>query len=52
MAPNRPQTLIGFNVRKRVIRDISTVGRPLPVFPHKRTFSRSVGMSQKCQQAT
>jgi hypothetical protein len=33
MAPNRPQTLIGFNVRKRVNRDISTVGRPLPVFP-------------------
>jgi hypothetical protein len=26
-----------------------TVSRPLPVFPGKRTFSESFGMSQTCQ---
>jgi hypothetical protein len=31
---------------------VLTVGRLLPVFPNKRTFSESFGMSQKCQQAT
>ena len=28
---------------------VLTVVQPLPVFPHKQTFSGSVGMSQTCQ---
>ena len=28
---------------------ILAVGRPLPVYPAKRTLSVSVGMSQRCQ---
>jgi len=31
---------------------VLTVRRPLPAFPHKQTFSGSVGMSQWCQQET
>jgi hypothetical protein len=31
---------------------VLTVGRPLPVFPNKGTFSASVGVSQRCQAAT
>ncbi len=31
---------------------VLTVRRPLPAFPHKQTFSGSVGMSQWCQEAT
>jgi hypothetical protein len=33
----------------RVKRVISTVRRPLPIYPDKQTFSVSVGMSQRCQ---
>jgi hypothetical protein len=29
--------------------DVLTVGRSLPVYPDKQTFSGSVGMSQRCQ---
>jgi hypothetical protein len=29
---------------------IVTVGQSLPVYPDQRTFSESVGMSQKCQE--
>ena len=29
---------------------VLTVRRPLPAFPHKQTFSGSVGMSQRCQR--
>ena len=31
---------------------VLTVRRPLPAFPHKQTFSGSVGMSQWCQERT
>jgi hypothetical protein len=31
---------------------VLTVRRPLPAFPHKQTFSGSVGMSQWCQIRT
>ncbi len=31
---------------------VLTVVQPLPVFPHKQTFSGSVGMSQTCQHET
>ncbi len=31
---------------------VLTVRRPLPAFPHKQTFSGSVGMSQWCQNRT
>jgi hypothetical protein len=30
---------------------ILTVGRPLPVYPYKQTFSEPVGTWQKCQGA-
>jgi len=36
----------------RVKRVGLTVRRSLPVFPDKQTFSKSAGMSQRCQQAT
>jgi hypothetical protein len=31
---------------------VLTFGRSLPVYPDERTFSESVGMSQKCQEGT
>jgi hypothetical protein len=31
---------------------VLTVRRPLPAFPHKQTFSGSVGMSQWCHERT
>ena len=31
---------------------VLTVRRPLPAFPHKQTFSGSVGMSQWSQEET
>src|ERR1700694_3281603 len=43
---------IACDFRSGFIRVVLTVGRQLPVFPHKQTFSGSVGMSQTCQQAT
>jgi hypothetical protein len=36
----------------RVNRVVLTVGRSLPVFLDKQTFSESVGMSQRCQNRT
>ena len=33
----------------RVNRVSLTIGRSLPVYPDKRTFSAPVGMSQRCQ---
>jgi hypothetical protein len=46
-----------FSARERfhtawVIRVILTTGRSLPVFPNKRTFSVSAGMSQTCHEET
>src|SRR5260370_18563463 len=35
-----------------VIRVILSVRQPLPVYPDERTFSVSVGMSQRCHQRT
>jgi hypothetical protein len=32
-----------------VIRVVLTGDLPLPVFPYEQTFSKSVGMSQRCQ---
>jgi hypothetical protein len=37
---------------KSAKRAISSVGRLLPVYPDKQTFSESVGMSQRCQKPT
>src|SRR5258708_28767314 len=31
---------------------VLTAGLSLPVYPEQRTFSESVGMSQRCQQET
>src|SRR5439155_24233292 len=36
----------------RVKSAVLTFGRLLPVFPDKQTFSKSVGMSQRCHQET
>jgi hypothetical protein len=33
-----------------VNRVVLTMRRPLPVFPDQRTFSESVGMSQRCHE--
>ena len=33
--------------RISTIRVVMTVGRALPIFPDERTFSKSVGMSQR-----
>jgi len=46
------QTRLPPFVRFGVIRVDLTVRRSLPDFPHKRTFSGPVGMSQTCQQET
>src|ERR1700676_1232525 len=35
-----------------VNRAVLTVRQSLPVFPDKQTCSKSIGMSQRCQQAT
>jgi hypothetical protein len=47
---------IAFQLQKRfrcwVKSAVWTVGRLLPVFPEKRTFSESFGMSQRCQRLT
>jgi len=41
---------IGSPIRVKLV--VLTVGRPLPVYPDKQTFSESVGMSQRCQVQT
>jgi hypothetical protein len=51
--PLRNLTLLRFfekgQCQSRVKSAVLSVGRPLPVFPDKRTFAELVGMSQKCQ---
>jgi hypothetical protein len=49
MQHNPPQTQNGSDVRKGVNRVTLTARRSLPVFPDERTFSGSVGMSERCR---
>jgi predicted small metal-binding protein len=51
-ATARKQCVPEFQCPSWVIRVISSVRQPLPVYPEEQTFSVSLGMSQKCRKRT